>query len=68
MEVLLRMDEKRTIFRMRSIHDNTLKAFFNDEVYASSPLKFNDPYDVLACYDKDKLYEYFDLDKKGKFF
>lgn len=68
MEVLLRMDEKRTIFRMRSINDNTLKAFFNDEVYASSPLKFNDPYDVLACYDKDKLYEYFDLDKKGKFF
>lgn len=53
---------------MRSINDNTLKAFFNDEVYASSPLKFNDPYDVLACYDKDKLYEYFDLDKKGKFF
>lgn len=63
MEVLLRMDEKRTIFRMRSINDNTLKAFFNDEVYASSPLKFNDPYDVLACYDKDKLYEYFDSDK-----
>lgn len=63
MEVLLRMDEKRTIFRMRSINDNTLKAFFNDEVYASYPLKFNDPYDVLACYDKDKLYEYFDSDK-----
>lgn len=63
MEVLLRMDEKRTIFRMRSINDNTLKAFFNDEVYASSPLKFNDSYDVLACYDKDKLYEYFDSDK-----
>ena len=39
------MDEKRTVFRMRSINDNTLKAFFNDEVYASSPLYFNDPYD-----------------------
>lgn len=65
MEVLLRMDEKRTIFRMRSINDNTLKAFFNDEVYASSPLKFNDSYDVLACYDKDKLYEYFDSDKNA---
>lgn len=48
MEVLLRMDEKRTIFRMRSINDNTLKAFFNDEVYASSPLKFNDPYDDFS--------------------
>ena len=62
------IDGSKTLEYSRSINDNTLKAFFNDEVYASSPLKFNDPYDVLACYDKDKLYEYFDLDKKGKFF
>lgn len=62
------MDEKRTVFRMRSINDNTLKAFFNDEVYASSPLYFNDPYDVLACYDNEKLYELFYTDAEGRNF
>lgn len=62
------MDEKRTIFRMRSINDNTLKAFFNDEVYASSPVYFNDPYDVLACYDNKKLYELFYTDAEGRNF
>lgn len=34
------MDEKRTIFRMRGLNDNALKAFFNDEVYSSSPVYF----------------------------
>ena len=62
------MDKKRTIFRMRSINDNTLKAFFNDEVYASSPVYFNDPYDVLACYDNEKLYELCYTDAEGRNF
>lgn len=62
------MDKKRTIFRMRSINDNTLKAFFNDEVYVSSPVYFNDPYDVLACYDNEKLYELFYTDAEGRNF
>ena len=45
------------LFRYRSCSELNIDAFNEDKFYAVTPDKFNDPYDSLIRYDKEKLRE-----------
>lgn len=45
------------LFRYRSCTEMNMDAFNEDKLYAVTPDKFNDPYDSLFRYDKEKLRE-----------
>lgn len=44
-----------SLFRYRTINSYSINALMNDEVYASTPNNFNDPYDVVFVYDTDEI-------------
>ena len=46
-----------SLFRYRSCSEMNIDAFNEDKLYAVTPDKFNDPYDSLFRYDKEKLRE-----------
>lgn len=48
--------EKNFLYRYRSINENNLSALLEDDLYASKPVTFNDPYDVSFGYDLETLY------------
>lgn len=56
---------KETKFKFRNISSNSISSFMHDELFASTPEQFNDPYDSLFYYDVDKLYESFINDDKS---
>ena len=43
------------LFRYRACSEMNIDAYNEDKLYAVTPDKFNDPYDSLFRYDKDKL-------------
>lgn len=45
------------LFRYRTCSEMNIDAFNEDKLYAVTPDKFNDPYDSLFRYDKEKLRE-----------
>ena len=53
-EAIREMMPKR-LFRYRAYNELSVDAFQNDIIYALTADKFNDPYDSLFRYDKDKL-------------
>lgn len=48
----------RQLFRYRRVNNNALNALKNDEVWGSTILEFNDPYECTPCYDIEKLKEH----------
>lgn len=47
------------LFQYRSVSDAVIEGFKTGTLYFKSPVRFNDPYDSLMCWNKDKLSEYF---------
>lgn len=45
-----------SIYRFRQVNTNSISSFMKDEMYASTPDQFNDPYDALFNYDPERLY------------
>lgn len=45
------------LFRYRSCSETNIDAFNGDKLYAITPDRFNDPYDSLFRYDKERLRE-----------
>ena len=45
------------LFRYRACSEMNIDAFNEDKLYAITPDKFNDPYDSLFRYDKERLRE-----------
>ena len=43
------------LFRYRECSEMNLDAFNEDKLFAVTSDKFNDPYDCLFCYDKERL-------------
>jgi len=56
--VIIDLNKCRFLYRYRVYNDNTLGAFKSDQVWMSSPLKFNDPYDVSLAYSKKGIKNY----------
>ena len=56
--VLIDLNKCRFLYRYRAYNDNTLDAFKKDQFWMSSPLKFNDPYDVSLAYSKKEIKNY----------
>ena len=46
-----------SLYRFRTINDNSISGLMNDNIFGSTPDAFNDPYDSLFQYDIDKIYE-----------
>lgn len=46
-----------SLYRFRTINDNSISGLMNDNIFGSTPDAFNDPYDSLFQYDVDKIYE-----------
>ena len=57
------MNEK-SLYRYRTINKYSIKALMNDEIYATTPNNFNDPYDVIFLYDIDELVKLILLDEE----
>ena len=57
------MSEK-SLYRYRTINKYSIKALMNDEIYATTPNNFNDPYDVIFLYDIDELVKLILLDEE----
>lgn len=47
------------LFQYRSVSDAVIEGLKTGTLYFKSPVRFNDPYDSLVCWNKDKLSEYF---------
>lgn len=45
----------KSLYRYRTINKYSIKALMNDEIYATTPNNFNDPYDVIFLYDTEEL-------------
>jgi len=59
------IDSSMKLFRYRICNNNNFKAFMNDELWASTPNSFNDPYDCSFVYKKKELYNLIDLTFDG---
>lgn len=46
-----------SLYKFRTINDNSISGLMNDNIFGSTPDAFNDPYDSLFQYDIDKIYE-----------
>ena len=61
-QIIIERDRIPKLFKYCSITDKNLSAFLHDEIWATSPNRFNDPYDSVFCYDKNdffSLFQYF---------
>ena len=56
--VIIDLNKCRFLYRYRACNDYTLDAFEKDQVWMSSPLRFNDPYDVSLSYSKKGIRSY----------
>ncbi|MCL2721332.1 MAG: DUF2971 domain-containing protein [Treponema sp.] len=70
--VIIDLNKCKYLYRYRAYNELTLGAFEKDQVWMSSPLKFNDPYDVSLAYSKKGIKDYIkkkviDLSKITKF-
>lgn len=45
----------RQLFRYRTVSENSISALENDQVWGSSIVTFNDPYECIPYYDRDKV-------------
>ena len=52
-----------SIYRYRKIDKYNMLNLINDEIYASSPVVFNDPYDALCAYSLKDIWENLSEDK-----
>lgn len=48
-------DDKTIVFRYREINDYNLNALLKNEIWTTTPIAFNDPYDTSFTYDKAKF-------------
>lgn len=48
---------ENSLYRFRQINQNSISSLMNDELFASTPDQFNDPYDALFNYDLEALYK-----------
>lgn len=63
------------LYKYQTINEHSVNALINNEVWATVPTNFNDPYDMIFCYSsshikgviKDKL-SYERILKYSKFF
>lgn len=44
-----------SLYRYRNFCDYSINAFENDEIWGSSIITFNDPYECVPCYDLQRL-------------
>ena len=56
--VIIDLNKCKYLYRYRAYNNNTLDAFKKDQFWMSSPLKFNDPYDVSLSYSKKEIENY----------
>lgn len=42
------------LYRYRAVSDNSISAFRNDEIWASTPLTFNDSLECMPCFDHER--------------
>lgn len=42
------------LYRYRSVSENSISAFRNDEIWASIPSSFNDAFECMPCFDLDR--------------
>lgn len=42
------------LYRYRSVSENSIKAFRNDEIWASTPSSFNDSFECMPCFEHER--------------
>lgn len=57
-QIIIDASKIPTLFKYCSITDNNVNAFLHDEIWATSPNRFNDPYDSVFCHDKNEIIKY----------
>ena len=55
MQDLIRENTPKSLFRFRDFNDLTIDAFWQDYIYHSAPIHFNDPHDCLVYINKPLL-------------
>jgi len=56
--VVIDLNKCKFLYRYRTFNKYTLDAFKKDQLWMSSPLRFNDPYDVSLAYSKNEIKKY----------
>ena len=61
-QILKKIDCNRLpirLFQYRSVSDTMIEGLKTGTIYFKSPVRFNDPYDSLMCWDTEMISEYF---------